>query len=65
VVDAKYYTSSGVSAGMDMALALIADLSGPDKARGVADYAEYRWHNDPDDDPFAALYDIGPADDAD
>jgi putative intracellular protease/amidase len=59
VVDAKYYTSSGVSAGMDMALALIADLLGPDKAHSVADYAEYRWHNDPDDDPFAALYDPG------
>jgi putative intracellular protease/amidase len=61
VVDGKFYTSSGVSAGMDMALALIADLSGADKARTVADYAEYRWSNDPDDDPFAALYDLGPA----
>jgi hypothetical protein len=50
---------------MDMALALIADLSGAGKARATADYAEYRWHNDPDDDPFAALYDIGPAADAD
>jgi len=64
VVDGKYYTSSGVSAGMDMALALIASLSGPDKARSVADYAEYRWTSDPDDDPFAALYDSPPAADA-
>jgi len=64
VVDGKYYTSSGVSAGMDMALALIASLSGPDKARSVADYAEYRWASDPDDDPFAALYDSPPAADA-
>jgi len=54
VVDGKYYTSSGVSAGMDMALALIAELNGPDKAHTAANYAEYRWHSDPDDDPFAA-----------
>ncbi len=57
VVDGKYYTSSGVSAGMDMALALIAELSGADKARSAANLAEYRWTNDPSDDPFAALYD--------
>lgn len=61
VVDGKYYTSSGVSAGMDMALALIADLTGPDKARTVAKHTEYRWNADPDDDPFAALYDPHPA----
>ena len=57
VVDGKYWTSSGVSAGMDMALALISQLSGADKARQVAVYAEYRWNSDADDDPFAALYD--------
>jgi putative intracellular protease/amidase len=59
VVDGKYYTSSGVSAGIDMALALIATLSGPDKAQHVAAYAEYRWNDDPNDDPFAALYNLG------
>jgi putative intracellular protease/amidase len=61
VVDGKFWTSSGVSAGMDMALALIADLNGADKARAVARYAEYRWNEDPDDDPFAALYNQKPA----
>jgi putative intracellular protease/amidase len=61
VVDGKYYTSSGVSAGMDMALALIASLSGPEKAHAVAGYAEYHWNSNPDDDPFAALYDLSPA----
>jgi len=64
-VDGKFYTSSGVSAGMDMALALIAAVCGPDKAGSVADYAEYRWNNDPDDDPFATHYDLHPAADAD
>ena len=65
VVDGKFYTSSGVSAGMDMALALIAAACGPDKARSVADYAEYRWIDDPDDDPFAVHYGLSPATDAD
>jgi putative intracellular protease/amidase len=61
VVDGKYYTSLGVSAGIDMALALIASLDGIEKARLVANYAEYRGSGDSDDDPFAALYDPGPA----
>ena len=58
VVDGKYWTSSGVSAGMDMALALIAHLNGAETAQRVATYAEYRWNVDPDDDPFSALYDL-------
>jgi putative intracellular protease/amidase len=58
VVDGKYWTSSGVSAGMDMALALIAQLNGAETAQRVATYAEYRWNSDPDDDPFSALYDF-------
>ena len=57
VVDGKYWTSSGVSAGMDMALALIAHVNGAETAQRVATYAEYRWNVDPDDDPFSALYD--------
>jgi putative intracellular protease/amidase len=61
VADGKYYTSSGVSAGMDMALALIAEVSGPDKAQAAAHYAEYRWNSDPDDDPFAVVYAPRPA----
>ncbi len=61
VADGKYYTSSGVSAGMDMALALIASVKGPETAQAVAGYAEYHWNSDPDDDPFAALYGLSPA----
>jgi transcriptional regulator GlxA family with amidase domain len=56
VADGKYWTSSGVSAGMDMALALIAHLDGADAAQRVATYTEYRSNVDPDDDPFSALY---------
>ncbi|MEI2430496.1 DJ-1/PfpI family protein [Lysobacter yananisis] len=55
VEDGKYFTSSGISAGMDMSLALIAKLFGGDTATRVANGAEYRWNRDPDEDPFAAL----------
>lgn len=57
VTDGKFWTSSGVSAGMDMALALIGELNGSAKADQVAAFAEYRWSRDPGDDPFAGLYD--------
>ncbi|HEY1848587.1 MAG TPA: DJ-1/PfpI family protein [Opitutaceae bacterium] len=53
VEDGKFLTSSGVSAGMDMALALVAKLLGRDAALEAADGAEYEWHEDPDWDPFA------------
>ncbi len=46
VVDGKCYTSSGVSAGMDMALGFIADRLSIDTARQVAIYTEYRWQED-------------------
>lgn len=55
VEDGKFISSSGVSAGTDMALALIAKLYGKDTAMWVADRAEYRWHDDPTDDPFAEM----------
>ncbi|MEM7289982.1 MAG: DJ-1/PfpI family protein [Pseudomonadota bacterium] len=54
VEDGKFFTSSGVSAGMDMALAVIAKLYGTNVADRMAESCEYAWHKDPDDDPFAA-----------
>jgi len=53
VVDGNRWTASGVTAGIDMALALIADLHGEELAIEVADGAEYEWHRDPSSDPFA------------
>lgn len=59
-VDAgKFVTSSGVSAGMDMTLAVIARLWGEDAAEQAADYAEYTWHRDADTDPFFKDLDKG------
>jgi len=54
VDDGAVITSSGVSAGMDMALALIERLFGPDAAEQVAVATEYTRHRDADRDPFVA-----------
>ena len=54
VEDGKYFTSSGVSAGMDMILAVIARLCGREKSLQIASRAEYAWHEDSSWDPFAA-----------
>lgn len=59
-VDAgQYVTSSGVSAGTDMALAVIERVYGLELAESVMNYAEYQWHRDADQDPFAALLNQG------
>ena len=41
VVSGKYYTSSGVSAGIDMALGFIEDLYGLKNAEDIAKNIEY------------------------
>ena len=53
VADGKYYTASGVSAGMDMALGFIADRCGRAEAERIAEITEYVWASDPSVDPFA------------
>ncbi len=59
-VDAgQYVTSSGVSAGTDMALAVIQRVFGPERALQVADFTEYQWHQDADADPFVQLLNQG------
>ena len=53
VEDGRFFTSSGVSAGMDMSLAVIERLFGRPAADEMAAGCEYTWHDDPDHDPFA------------
>ena len=53
VQDGKYFTSSGVSAGIDMALALIEHILGSESAEQAARWAEYQRNVDPNHDPFA------------
>lgn len=55
VEDGNTITSSGVSAGTDMALALIARLFGEEIAERIAEGTEYVWSKDPSNDPFARL----------
>lgn len=53
VVDGKYYTSSGVSAGMDMTLGFIKDRFSEQKAIDIAKHIEYIWNEDSRKDLFA------------
>jgi putative intracellular protease/amidase len=51
--DDKYYTSSGVAAGIDMSLGFIADQLGLETARQIGHAMEYVWNEDSRHDPFA------------
>jgi transcriptional regulator GlxA family with amidase domain len=56
VEDDRFFTSSGVSAGIDMTLAVIAKLTTVETAERLAVRMEYDWHRDPSWDPFAAAH---------
>jgi putative intracellular protease/amidase len=56
VEDGKFMTSSGVSAGMDMALAAVQRLYGEAEADRVAVRTEYDWKRDASWDPFAKIH---------
>lgn len=56
VEDGKLATSSGVSAGIDMALAIIARICGTEVAEKAAVAMEYEWHRDATWDPFAKVW---------
>lgn len=53
VVDGKYYTSSGVSAGIDMTLGFVSDRFGEEKANEIAYNIEYVWNSDSKNDLFS------------
>jgi Transcriptional regulator containing an amidase domain and an AraC-type DNA-binding HTH domain len=55
-VDGKFYTSSGVSAGMDMAFGFLSDIHGVEFARQAASQIEYSWQEDREIDNFCKLY---------
>ncbi|AJI73515.1 hypothetical protein FTDG_00558 [Francisella tularensis subsp. novicida GA99-3548] len=56
VKDGNIYTSSGVSAGIDMSLGFIADLLGYQVAKQKSIEIEYSWQEDPNIDEFADFY---------
>ncbi|TQS32142.1 hypothetical protein Golomagni_07549 [Golovinomyces magnicellulatus] len=53
VVDGNIYTSSGISAGIDMFFAFVQDVYGKELADQCALAQEYIRNTDPDNDPFA------------
>jgi putative intracellular protease/amidase len=55
VVDGKYYTSAGVSAGIDMTLGFLGDIYGIDFARNIAKQMEFNWQEDRDFDLFSEV----------
>ncbi|KAH9218288.1 class I glutamine amidotransferase-like protein [Leptodontidium sp. 2 PMI_412] len=56
VVDGNIWTSSGVSAGIDVAIAWIASVYSEKAAVQVVNMMEYVRHTNSTDDPFARLY---------
>jgi putative intracellular protease/amidase len=59
VEDGPFATSSGVSAGTDMALAVIANLYGRESAQQITESTEYEWQQDSTRDPFVRLLNKG------
>ena len=51
-VSGKFYTGSGVSAGIDEALGFIADMHGRNEAQRIARTMEYVWSSDKNADLF-------------
>ncbi|MFR7418427.1 DJ-1/PfpI family protein [uncultured Megasphaera sp.] len=49
VRDGKFYTSAGVSAGIDMALGFIRDRYGEERALEICTRMEYRWNRNADE----------------
>ena len=56
IKDGNIYTSSGVSAGIDMTLGFISDIIGHETAKQQSIEIEYNWNENPECDPFAELY---------
>lgn len=56
VNEGNIFTSSGVSAGIDMTLGFIEQMLGKEKAIEICNRIEYKWNEDKEWDPFAELY---------
>ena len=52
----KFYTASGVAAGMAMALGFISDHFGKELAQNIANETEYNWQKSSKMDKFAKIY---------
>jgi len=63
VEDDNIFTSSGVSAGIDMALSVVSKIYGRDRAEKISIMTEYEWEMDPSIDPFAKYLNKGDIED--
>ncbi|KAF7513698.1 hypothetical protein GJ744_007749 [Endocarpon pusillum] len=57
-VDGNIWTSSGISAGIDVTFAFIQHVYGDDEATDLANLLEYERHQDPQWDPFASIFNV-------
>ncbi|KAJ4341453.1 hypothetical protein N0V87_001844 [Didymella glomerata] len=53
VVDGEFWTSSGISAGIDLTFAWMSEVFGEETAQYVADRSEYERNIDPQNDRYA------------
>ena len=58
IVDGNTWSSSGISAGIDLTLAFVEHIHGNEVANTVANQMEYEWHNDSSWDPFSAIFNV-------
>ncbi|KAI9887788.1 MAG: hypothetical protein M1823_000429 [Watsoniomyces obsoletus] len=58
VEDGNVWTSSGISAGIDLTWAFIEEMYGRPTAERVTTYLEYERHEDPSWDPFAVVWNL-------
>lgn len=58
VVDGNIWTSSGISAGIDLAFAWIAETFGEEIAQYTADRSEYERNTDPGNDWYAERWGV-------
>ncbi|WP_234400569.1 hypothetical protein [Campylobacter concisus] len=56
IKDDKFYTASGVAAGMDMALGFISDHFGKELAQSIANKTKYNLQKSAKIDKFAKIY---------
>ena len=57
-VDGNIWTSSGVSAGIDVIFAFMGEVYGEEVATSIASFLEYERHTDSAWDPFSDLYNL-------
>jgi transcriptional regulator GlxA family with amidase domain len=57
-IDGKIWTSSGVSAGLDLTYAFISTVFNEELATKAANIIEYVPHKDPNDDPFQKIWNV-------